>query len=97
MILVGHSTGGLSVIHAMHHSIDRIKQAFFVAATMLPFGLQTDEDKKDVMSRSFSLFSHRMARILEQHRINNIFTRHEMESTKNIESNLQQLNELNLT
>ncbi|KAL6906011.1 hypothetical protein ACP4OV_003612 [Aristida adscensionis] len=47
VILVGHGAGGLSVIHAMHEFVDRIKQAFFVAATMLPFGLQTDEDKKD--------------------------------------------------
>ena len=49
MILVGHGTGGLSVIHAMHEFVDRINQAFFVAATMLPFGFQSDEDKKDVM------------------------------------------------
>jgi len=48
VILVGHGAGGLSVIHAMHEFVDRISQAFFVAATMLPFGLQTDEDKKDV-------------------------------------------------
>lgn len=47
VILVGHGAGGLSVIHAMHEFVDRISQAFFVAATMLPFGLQTDEDKKD--------------------------------------------------
>jgi predicted alpha/beta hydrolase family esterase len=59
---MGHSTGGLCVIHAMHQFIDKIKQAFFVAATMLPFGLQTDEDKKDVMPTSFSLFSYRIAR-----------------------------------
>lgn len=49
MILVGHGSGGLSLIHAMHQFVDRIRQAIFVAATMLPFGLQTDEDKKDVM------------------------------------------------
>jgi len=49
VILVGHGAGGLSVIHAMHEFVDRISQAFFVAATMLPFGLQTDEDKKDQM------------------------------------------------
>lgn len=36
------------MIHAMHEFVDRIKQAIFVAAAMLPFGLQTDEDKKDV-------------------------------------------------
>uniref|UniRef100_J3NAV0 AB hydrolase-1 domain-containing protein n=1 Tax=Oryza brachyantha TaxID=4533 RepID=J3NAV0_ORYBR len=47
VILVGHGAGGLSLIHAMHQFIDRIRQAIFVAATMLPFGLQTDEDKKD--------------------------------------------------
>lgn len=48
VILIGHGIGGLSVIHAMHEFVDRIKQAIFVAAAMLPFGLQTDEDKKDV-------------------------------------------------
>ncbi|BAF29017.2 methylesterase 17 [Oryza sativa Japonica Group] len=47
VILVGHGSGGLSLIHAMHQFVDRIRQAIFVAATMLPFGLQTDEDKKD--------------------------------------------------
>jgi predicted alpha/beta hydrolase family esterase len=62
VILIGHSTGGLSVIHAMHQFIDGIKQAFFVAATMLPFGLQTDEDRKDVMPTSFYIFSYRIAR-----------------------------------
>lgn len=49
MILIGHGAGGLSVIHAMHEFVDRIGQAFFVAATMLPFGFQADEDKNDVM------------------------------------------------
>ncbi|CAM0874456.1 unnamed protein product [Alopecurus aequalis] len=47
VILMGHGIGGLSVIHAMHEFVDRVKQAIFVAAAMLPFGLQTDEDKKD--------------------------------------------------
>ncbi|KAF0916556.1 hypothetical protein E2562_007631, partial [Oryza meyeriana var. granulata] len=47
VILVGHGAGGLSLIHVMHQFVDRIRQAIFVAATMLPFGLQTDEDKKD--------------------------------------------------
>lgn len=37
------------MIHAMHEFVDRIGQAFFVAATMLPFGFQADEDKNDVM------------------------------------------------
>lgn len=59
MILVGHSTGGLSVIHAMHEFIDRIRQAVFVAATMLPFGLQTDEDKKDVRFHASLYFSYK--------------------------------------
>ena len=48
VILIGHGSGGLSVIHAMHEFVDRIKQAIFVAAAMLPFGLLTDEVKKDV-------------------------------------------------
>ncbi|AQK57050.1 Methylesterase 17 [Zea mays] len=47
VILIGHGAGGLSVIHAMHEFVDRIGQAFFVAATMLPFGFQADEDKND--------------------------------------------------
>jgi predicted alpha/beta hydrolase family esterase len=64
VILVGHSTGGLSVIHAMHEFVDRIKQAFFVAATMLPFGLQTNEDKKDVMFTSFSLFTRWLEKLM---------------------------------
>lgn len=46
------------MIHAMHEFIDRIRQAIFVAATMLPFGLQTNEDKKDVMLSSLVLFLH---------------------------------------
>jgi predicted alpha/beta hydrolase family esterase len=54
VILMGHGIGGLSVIHAMHEFVDRVKQAIFVAAAMLPFGLQTDEDKKDVMFPDFS-------------------------------------------
>ncbi|KAM3293281.1 hypothetical protein ACQJBY_036696 [Aegilops geniculata] len=48
VILVGHSAGGLSVTHAMHLFSDRIKQAIFIAATMLPFGYQTEQDIKDV-------------------------------------------------
>jgi predicted alpha/beta hydrolase family esterase len=56
VILMGHGIGGLSVIHAMHEFVDRVKQAIFVAAAMLPFGLQTDEDKKDVMFPDFSFF-----------------------------------------
>lgn len=48
MILVGHSAGGLSVTHAMHLFSERIKQAIFIAATMLPFGYQTEQDIKDV-------------------------------------------------
>uniref|UniRef100_A0ACD5X0S7 Uncharacterized protein n=1 Tax=Avena sativa TaxID=4498 RepID=A0ACD5X0S7_AVESA len=47
VILVGHSAGGLSVTHAMHLFSDRIKQAIFIAATMLPFGYQTEQDIKD--------------------------------------------------
>ncbi|VAI03799.1 unnamed protein product [Triticum turgidum subsp. durum] len=48
VMLVGHSAGGLSVTHAMHLFSDRIKQAIFIAATMLPFGYQTEQDIKDV-------------------------------------------------
>ncbi|KAG2559678.1 hypothetical protein PVAP13_8KG023600 [Panicum virgatum] len=44
VILVGHSAGGLS---AMHLFGDKIKQAIFIAATMLPFGYQTEQDIKD--------------------------------------------------
>ena len=58
VILMGHGIGGLSVIHAMHEFVDRVKQAIFVAAAMLPFGLQTDEDTKDVTFSSFSFFCH---------------------------------------
>jgi len=47
VILVGHSAGGLSVTHAMHLFSNRIKQAIFIAATMLPFGYQTEQDIKD--------------------------------------------------
>ncbi|XP_052139267.1 methylesterase 17-like [Oryza glaberrima] len=47
VILVGHSAGGLSVVHAMHLFGDRIKQAIFIAATMLQFGYQTEQDIKD--------------------------------------------------
>ncbi|KAF0918601.1 hypothetical protein E2562_025185 [Oryza meyeriana var. granulata] len=47
VILVGHSAGGLSVTHAMHLFGDRIKQAIFIAATMLQFGYQTEQDIKD--------------------------------------------------
>uniref|UniRef100_A0A0E0F1Y4 AB hydrolase-1 domain-containing protein n=1 Tax=Oryza meridionalis TaxID=40149 RepID=A0A0E0F1Y4_9ORYZ len=39
--------GGLSVVHAMHLFGDRIKQAIFIAATMLQFGYQTEQDIKD--------------------------------------------------
>ncbi|KAF2909200.1 methylesterase 17 isoform X2 [Oryza sativa Japonica Group] len=47
VILIGHSAGGLSVVHAMHLFGDRIKQAIFIAATMLQFGYQTEQDIKD--------------------------------------------------
>ncbi|KAL6870598.1 hypothetical protein ACP4OV_014446 [Aristida adscensionis] len=47
VILVGHSAGGLSVTHAMHMFTERIKQAIFIAATMLPFGYLTEQDIKD--------------------------------------------------
>ncbi|KAL6906010.1 hypothetical protein ACP4OV_003611 [Aristida adscensionis] len=46
VVLVGHSAGGLSVTHAMHLFRDRIKQAIFIAATMLPFGYLTEQDIK---------------------------------------------------
>ncbi|KAL6597385.1 hypothetical protein ACP70R_046825 [Stipagrostis hirtigluma subsp. patula] len=47
VILVGHSAGGLSVTHVMHMFRHRIKQAIFIAATMLPFGYLTEQDVKD--------------------------------------------------
>nr|TKW07536.1 hypothetical protein SEVIR_7G313600v2 [Setaria viridis] len=47
VILVGHSAGGLSVTHAMHLFTDKIKQGIFIAADMLPFGFQTEQDTKD--------------------------------------------------
>lgn len=47
VILVGHSAGGLSLTHAMHLFSDRIKQAIFIAAAMLPFGFKTEQDIKD--------------------------------------------------
>lgn len=52
VVLVGHSAGGLSVTHAMHLFRDKIKQAIFVAATMLPFGYQSEQDIKDVIPPS---------------------------------------------
>ena len=53
VILVGHSAGGLGVTHAMHLFRDKIKQAIFIAATMLPFGYQTEQDIKDVIHQNF--------------------------------------------
>ncbi|CAL9121794.1 unnamed protein product [Musa textilis] len=47
VIMVGHSAGGLSVTHALHVFSNKIKVAIFVAATMLPWGYQTEEDIKD--------------------------------------------------
>ena len=37
--------------HAMHLFGDKIKQAIFIAATMLPFGYQTEQDIKDVIQK----------------------------------------------
>lgn len=56
VILIGHSAGGLSVVHAMHLFGDRIKQAIFIAATMLQFGYQTDlSEYGDVYDLTFGL------------------------------------------
>nr|CAD1817460.1 unnamed protein product [Ananas comosus var. bracteatus] len=41
------NAGALSVVQAIHLFADKIKLAIFVAATMLPFGFRTDEDRKD--------------------------------------------------
>ncbi|KAL6640704.1 hypothetical protein ACP70R_021827 [Stipagrostis hirtigluma subsp. patula] len=41
------SAGGLSVTHVMHMFRHIIKQAIFIAATMLPFGYLTEQDVKD--------------------------------------------------
>jgi hypothetical protein len=37
----------------MHLFGDKIKQAIFIAATMLPFGFQTEQDIKDVIQKNF--------------------------------------------
>uniref|UniRef100_A0A0D9XWA7 AB hydrolase-1 domain-containing protein n=1 Tax=Leersia perrieri TaxID=77586 RepID=A0A0D9XWA7_9ORYZ len=41
------SAGGLGMTQAMHLFGDRIKQAIFIAAAMLQFGFQTEQDIKD--------------------------------------------------
>ncbi|RRT77251.1 hypothetical protein B296_00008048 [Ensete ventricosum] len=49
VIMVGHSAGGLSITHALRVFSNKIEVAIFVAATMLPWGYQTEEeDIKDV-------------------------------------------------
>jgi hypothetical protein len=45
------------VTHAMHLFGDKIKQAIFIAATMLPFGYQTEQDIKDVIQKISTMLS----------------------------------------
>ncbi|XP_010543669.1 PREDICTED: methylesterase 17 [Tarenaya hassleriana] len=47
VILVGHSAGGLSVTKATRRFPEKISLAVYVAASMLKFGFQTDQDLKD--------------------------------------------------
>ncbi|GAV67758.1 Abhydrolase_6 domain-containing protein [Cephalotus follicularis] len=47
VILVGHSAGGLSVTEATHKFPKKILLAVYLAATMLKWGYQTDQDIKD--------------------------------------------------
>ncbi|KAG6578491.1 Methylesterase 17, partial [Cucurbita argyrosperma subsp. sororia] len=47
IILVGHSAGGLSVTQATLKFAKKIRLAVYVAATMLRFGFQTDQDIKN--------------------------------------------------
>ncbi|ESQ48950.1 hypothetical protein EUTSA_v10021291mg [Eutrema salsugineum] len=47
VILVGHSAGGLSVTSAIHRFPKKICLAVYIAASMLKFGFQTDQDLKD--------------------------------------------------
>ncbi|CAH2054134.1 unnamed protein product [Thlaspi arvense] len=47
VILVGHSAGGLSVTSALQKFPKKICLAVYIAATMLKFGFQTDQDLKD--------------------------------------------------
>lgn len=48
VVLVGHSAGGLSVVHAMHKFAEKISVAIFIAATMLSSGFLIEEDMKEV-------------------------------------------------
>ncbi|KAH7657597.1 Carboxylesterase protein [Dioscorea alata] len=50
VVLVGHSSGGLSLTQALHEFGDKISLAIFVAATMLPFGILTEQDARDVVA-----------------------------------------------
>ncbi|CAH8260053.1 unnamed protein product [Arabidopsis lyrata] len=47
VILVGHSAGGLSVTSAIQRFPKKICLAVFIGASMLKYGLQTDEDMKN--------------------------------------------------
>ncbi|KAJ0007418.1 hypothetical protein Pint_30194 [Pistacia integerrima] len=49
VILVGHSAGGLSLTDALHKfGSKKIQMAIYVAANMLKYGFNTDEDVKEV-------------------------------------------------
>jgi len=41
----------------MHLFRDKIKQSIFIAATMLPFGYQTEQDIKDVIQKISPMLS----------------------------------------
>ncbi|KAG2242362.1 hypothetical protein Bca52824_095797 [Brassica carinata] len=47
VILVGHSAGGLSLTSSIQRFRKKICLAVYIAATMLQFGFQTNEDLKD--------------------------------------------------
>lgn len=47
--MVGHSAGGLSLTDALHKfGSKKIQLAIYVAANMLKYGINTDEDVADV-------------------------------------------------
>ncbi|XP_059428964.1 methylesterase 17-like [Corylus avellana] len=47
VILVGHSSGGVSLTDAIHRFPHKIHMAIYVAANMLKHGFSTDQDRKD--------------------------------------------------
>ncbi|KAK9159333.1 hypothetical protein Scep_005907 [Stephania cephalantha] len=53
VILVGHSSGGVSLTHAIHNFPHKIHVAVFVAATMLQNGFSTQQDFADGIPNLF--------------------------------------------